>query len=157
MDLRSAHKAPDKPQPRLRLSLSSSLDAGAEDPEYDPCRRTLRPRLAQQTSDPQRSRIRCLRSNPLTPGSEDWGEGDGDDDDDDEEEEEEGEEEEDVREEEEDIKLEEEKSTSHRKARAEENGDIMNGMYDPIGSTLATSTSCRSRSGFSSRRSSFAR
>ncbi|CAL8302485.1 unnamed protein product [Lota lota] len=115
MDLRSAHKAPEKPQPRLRLSLTGSLDPGAKDQEYDPCRRMLRPRPAHQTSDPQ-------RSNPLTPSSEVLGEGD------DEEDEEEEEEEEDERQVEEDIELEEEKNKSHRKAAAEKNGNILNGQ-----------------------------
>ena len=135
MDLRSAHKAPEKPQPRLRLSLTGSLDPGVEDQEYDPCRRMLRPRLAHQTSDPQRSQ----RSSSLTPSNEVWGDGDDEEDEDEEEEEEEEEDEEEEDEEEEeeeeerqveeDIELEEEKNKIHRKATAEKNGNLLNGMY----------------------------
>ncbi|XP_056432572.1 chromobox protein homolog 7 [Gadus chalcogrammus] len=118
MDLRSAHKAPEKPQSRLRLSLTGSLDPGAEDQEYDPCRRMLRPRLAHQTSDPQ-------RSSSLTPSSEVWGDGD---DEEEEEEEEDEVEEEDERQVEEDIELEEEKNKIHRKTMAEKNGNLLKGQ-----------------------------
>ncbi|KAM3859602.1 chromobox protein homolog 7 [Diretmus argenteus] len=73
MDLRSAHKAPEKPPPRLRLSLTRSLDPEVEeDQPYGSCRRTLPPRLAHDKNKPMRSQFRCLNSNLPTPTREDW-------------------------------------------------------------------------------------
>ncbi|KAM4623286.1 chromobox protein homolog 7 [Polymixia lowei] len=136
MDLRSAHKAPEKPQPRLRLSLTRSLDSEEEDQSYKTCRRTLLPRLAHQKIRPQSSEFRCLSSNPPTPTREDWeGEEDEEDDEDEDEEEdeeeveeEEGGEEGDREEEEEEDMEEEEREDTQRKTRSEISGDILNGQ-----------------------------
>ncbi|XP_075890937.1 chromobox protein homolog 7 [Nelusetta ayraudi] len=110
MDLRSAHKPPEKPETRLHLSLTHSLASEDEDPTYSVCgktQRTLRSRSSQQP---------CLDSNPPSP--EDW-EGQGEDSDDEEEEEEEEDDDNDVdyddNEEEEDEEEEEE----------EEEGDFL--------------------------------
>ncbi|XP_044035195.1 chromobox protein homolog 7 isoform X2 [Siniperca chuatsi] len=56
MDLRSAHKTPEKPPPRLRLSLTRSLVPEDEDQPYKP----------------RRSQFKCLDSNPPSPTQEDW-------------------------------------------------------------------------------------
>lgn len=61
MDLRSAHKSPEKPTPRLRLSLSRSLE-----PDTD--------RDHQQFKS-----IHTFSSNPPSPTLEDWEEPDEDD------------------------------------------------------------------------------
>lgn len=74
MDLRSAHKAPDKPPARLRLSLTRSLDPGAEGQAYGACRRSLHPQLARRNSKPRRSQFRCLTSTDRPPTrDQDWG------------------------------------------------------------------------------------
>ncbi|XP_028264517.1 chromobox protein homolog 7 isoform X2 [Parambassis ranga] len=88
MDLRSAHKAPEKPPPRLRLSLMRSVAPEDEDQPYDACR------PHHQISKQRRSRFRCLNSNPPSSTDEDW-EGGGEEEEE-EEEEEDGEEEEEV-------------------------------------------------------------
>lgn len=80
MDLRSAHKPPEKPQTRLHLSLTRSLASEDEDPTYSACGRT------QRTLRSRSSQKLCLDSNPSSP--EDW-DGQGEDSDDDNEEEEE--------------------------------------------------------------------
>ncbi|XP_038592569.1 chromobox protein homolog 7 isoform X1 [Micropterus salmoides] len=56
MDLRSAHKAAEKPSPRLRLSLTRSLVPEDEDQMYKP----------------RRSQFKCFDSNPPSPTQEDW-------------------------------------------------------------------------------------
>lgn len=118
MDLRSAHKPPEKPQTRLHLSLTRSLASEDEDPTFRPCgktQRTLRSRSSQRL---------CLDSNPASPedwegqredsGDEEEEEDDDDDDDDDvdyEDNEEEEEEEDEEEEEEEDFLKEATKKT----------------------------------------------
>ncbi|XP_046888929.1 chromobox protein homolog 7 isoform X2 [Hypomesus transpacificus] len=95
MDLRSAHKAPEKPQARLRLSLTRSLDSGAEEQTYEACRRSLPPRLDDLKNQPHRSQFVCLTAPPRSPTptqNKDWGgreEGNEDEEDMEEEEEEE--------------------------------------------------------------------
>ncbi|XP_071384336.1 chromobox protein homolog 7 [Centroberyx affinis] len=110
MDLRSAHKAPEKP--RLRLSLTRSLDPEADDHMYDACRRTVPPRLAHHKNKPGGPQFRCLNSNSPTPTEEDW----------------EGREEEEEEEEEEDEEEEEEKEEAQRETRTEMSGGILNGQ-----------------------------
>ncbi|XP_029620705.1 chromobox protein homolog 7 [Salmo trutta] len=79
MDLRSAHKALEKPPARLRLSLTRSLESEAEDPTYGACRRSLHPRLAHRKNKPRRSQFMCLASPPGPPNPtkdpthDDWG------------------------------------------------------------------------------------
>ena len=76
MDLRSAHKAPEKPQARLRLSLTRSLDSGAEEQTYEACRRSLPPRLDDLKNQPHRSQFVCLTAPPRSPTptqNKDWG------------------------------------------------------------------------------------
>uniref|UniRef100_A0A8C7UV17 Chromobox homolog 7b n=1 Tax=Oncorhynchus mykiss TaxID=8022 RepID=A0A8C7UV17_ONCMY len=79
MDLRSAHKAPEKPPARLRLSLTRSLDSEAEDPTYGACRRSLHPHLDHHKNKPRRSQFVRLASPPgpptptQDPTHEDWG------------------------------------------------------------------------------------
>ncbi|XP_022054716.2 chromobox protein homolog 7 [Acanthochromis polyacanthus] len=70
MDLRSAHKTPEKPPPRLRLSLTRSLVPEDEDQPYSVHRRDPQPHLAHQKSS--RSQFRCLNSNSPSPTQEDW-------------------------------------------------------------------------------------
>ncbi|XP_008304597.1 chromobox protein homolog 7 [Stegastes partitus] len=72
MDLRSAHKTPEKPPPRLRLSLTRSLVPEDEDQPYDDCRQGPGPHLAHRKSKQRRSQFRCLNSNPPSPTQEDW-------------------------------------------------------------------------------------
>uniref|UniRef100_A0A4W5QFL5 Chromobox homolog 7b n=1 Tax=Hucho hucho TaxID=62062 RepID=A0A4W5QFL5_9TELE len=78
MDLRSAHKAPEKPPARLRLSLTRSLDSEAEDPTFGACRRSLYPHLAHKNK-PRKSQFVRLASppGPPTPTQDpthtDWG------------------------------------------------------------------------------------
>lgn len=86
MDLRSAHKPPEKPQTRLHLSLTRSLASEDEDPTYSACGRTQRTLRSRSSQKP------CLDSDPSSP--EDW-DGQGEDSDDDNEEEEEEEEDDD--------------------------------------------------------------
>ncbi|KAM9425889.1 chromobox protein homolog 7 [Pholidichthys leucotaenia] len=65
MDLRSAHKTPEKPAPRLRLSLTRSLLHEDED---------LQTQVAHRKSKQRRSRFRCHHSNSPSPRQEDWDE-----------------------------------------------------------------------------------
>ncbi len=69
MDLRSAHKTPEKPPPRLRLSLTRSLVSEDEDQPYSACRQDPQP---HQNSKSRRSQFKCLDSNPPSPTEEDW-------------------------------------------------------------------------------------
>ncbi|XP_014062665.1 chromobox protein homolog 7 [Salmo salar] len=79
MDLRSAHKVPEKPPARLRLSLTRSLDSEAEDPTYGACRRSVHPHLDHHKNKPRRSQFVRLASPPgpptptQDPTHEDWG------------------------------------------------------------------------------------
>ncbi|XP_029312021.1 LOW QUALITY PROTEIN: chromobox protein homolog 7 [Cottoperca gobio] len=70
MDLRSAHKTPEQPPPRLRLSLTRSLLPEDEDQPYGACRRD--PQLEHREVQPRRSKFTCLDSNPPSPTQEDW-------------------------------------------------------------------------------------
>nr|XP_040032711.1 chromobox protein homolog 7 isoform X2 [Gasterosteus aculeatus aculeatus] len=99
MDLRSAHKPPEQPPPRLRLSLTRSLppDDGDEG----------RPAHGEYT---------CLDSDPPSPSHEDWEE---------EEQEEEEEEEEDVESREEEEEQEKEEAI---KQKTENSGGTVNGQ-----------------------------
>lgn len=73
MDLRSAHKATEKPPARLRLSLTRSLDPEfEEDLSYGACRRILPPRLVHRKNKPRTSQFGCLTSNPPTPTRGYW-------------------------------------------------------------------------------------
>ncbi|KAF7204817.1 chromobox protein homolog 7 isoform X2 [Nothobranchius furzeri] len=73
MDLRSAHKIPSKPSPRLRLSLTRSLDHDDNDDEtWVACR--LRSRTVHHKSKKTRSRNRCFDSTPSSSSQEDWDE-----------------------------------------------------------------------------------
>lgn len=109
MDLRSAHKIPEKPAPRLRLSLTRSLL-----PEDD--------QLYRQESQAQlrRKEFRCFNSNPPSPRQENWEEqGEEDEEEDDEEEEENSMEDDEDREEEQE---------ETQKNTAKESNGILNGM-----------------------------
>ncbi|XP_029953592.1 chromobox protein homolog 7 [Salarias fasciatus] len=66
MDLRSAHRPPEKPAPRLRLSLTRSLPSEDEDPTFGACRRSL------HRKSKQRSQIRCLSSSSSSSTPDDW-------------------------------------------------------------------------------------
>ncbi|XP_039992133.1 chromobox protein homolog 7 [Xiphias gladius] len=125
MDLRSAHKTPEKTPPRLRLSLTRSLVPEDEDAPYSVCREDPRPPLAHHKNKHRRSQFRCLDSNPPSPTQEDW-EGLG---------EEEEEEEEDNVEDEEDR--EEEDPEVAQKETAEKNRGILNGQERTDGWTSA--------------------
>ncbi|XP_026171638.1 chromobox protein homolog 7 isoform X2 [Mastacembelus armatus] len=72
MDLRSAHKTPEEPPPRLRLSLTRSLLPEDEDVPYSPCVQDPRPQMAHHKSKPRRPQFRCLDSNPPSPNQDDW-------------------------------------------------------------------------------------
>ncbi|KAM4527080.1 chromobox protein homolog 7 [Fundulus diaphanus] len=73
MDLRSAHKIPAKPPPRLRLSLTRSLVADEEDDEtYVPCGAGSRIQPAHRKSKHRGPQSRCLNVTPLSPSQEDW-------------------------------------------------------------------------------------
>lgn len=72
MDLRSAHKTPEKPPPRLRLSLTRSLVSEDEDQPYGDCRQEPEPEQAHRKSKPRRSQLKCLDSNPPSPSQDDW-------------------------------------------------------------------------------------
>ncbi|XP_051273878.1 chromobox protein homolog 7 [Dicentrarchus labrax] len=113
MDLRSAHKTPEKPPPRLHLSLTRSLLSEDEDQPYSACRQD--PQLARRKSEPRRSQFKCLDSNPSSPTQEDW-ESRGEE-----------EEEEDNIEYEEDIDEEEEKEEA-LKETTEKSGGILSGQ-----------------------------
>ncbi|XP_035000864.1 chromobox protein homolog 7 [Hippoglossus stenolepis] len=89
MDLRSAHKIPEKAPPRLRLSLTRSLVPEDVDDPYGACRLNCKPGSSE---------FRSLDSNPPSPTQEDW-EGLGEEDEEEEEEEEEDAEDEEDREE----------------------------------------------------------
>ncbi|CAG04517.1 unnamed protein product, partial [Tetraodon nigroviridis] len=73
MDLRSAHKAPETPQPRRRLSLSRSPLSEDEDPLDQDCGRGPGPGQAQARG---RVHFRGLSSQPPSPAQEDWEAGD---------------------------------------------------------------------------------
>ncbi|TDG98310.1 hypothetical protein EPR50_G00216940 [Perca flavescens] len=116
MDLRSAHKTPEQPGPRLRLSLTRSLLPGDEEGQsYGACRHE--PQLAHPGSRPSRSQFMCLDSNPPSPTQEDW-EGRGEDE----------EEEEDNVESEEDGEEEEEEKEEALKESSEKSGGTLNGQ-----------------------------
>ncbi|XP_047234124.1 chromobox protein homolog 7 isoform X2 [Girardinichthys multiradiatus] len=73
MDLRSAHKIPPKPPPRLRLSLTRSLVPKEEDETYVPCRPGYQIQPAHQKKIKQkRSQSRWLNLNLQSPFQEDW-------------------------------------------------------------------------------------
>ncbi|MEQ2221423.1 hypothetical protein ILYODFUR_015777 [Ilyodon furcidens] len=72
MDLRSAHKIPPKPPPRLRLSLTRSLVPEEEDETYVPCRPGYQIQPAHRKSKQKRSQSRCLNLNLQSPLQEDW-------------------------------------------------------------------------------------
>lgn len=110
MDLRSAHKTPETPPPRVRLSLTRSLVSQDERHSYDACKKDPQTHLEHRKSQSRRSHFTCLDSDPPSPTQEDW--------------EEEGEEEEDnvedgENEEEEDQ---EEEEKEKEEARGEERG-----------------------------------
>ncbi len=123
MDLRSAHKTPEKSSPRLRLSLTRSLVSEDEDQPYDACRQDPQPQ-----SKSRRSQYKCLDSNPPSPTQEDW-EGRGEEEE--EEEEEEDEEDDDVEDEEDrdEEEEEEEEKEEDLKETTEKSGCILNGKY----------------------------
>lgn len=77
MDLRSAHKTPEKPPPRLRLSLTRSLVSEDEDQLDEDCRQESGPGQARRKGKVQ---FKCLNSQPPSPAQEDW---DGEDEDED--------------------------------------------------------------------------
>nr|XP_020443542.1 chromobox protein homolog 7-like [Monopterus albus] len=76
MDLRSAHKPPEKPPPHLRLSMTRSLvpedEDEDEDEPYSSCRQGPQPQMTHLRSKSRRSQFRCFDSNPPSPGQEDW-------------------------------------------------------------------------------------
>lgn len=72
MDLRSAHKTPEKPPPRRRLSLTRSLVSEDEDQPYGACRQEPRPEQTHRKSEPRRSALTCLDSDTPSPTQEDW-------------------------------------------------------------------------------------
>ncbi|KAM9336595.1 chromobox protein homolog 7 [Symphorus nematophorus] len=72
MDLRSSHKTPETPPPRLRLSLTRSLASEDEDQPYSACRQDPQPQPAHRKSKARRSQFKCLDSNPPSPTQEDW-------------------------------------------------------------------------------------
>ncbi|XP_029978316.1 chromobox protein homolog 7 [Sphaeramia orbicularis] len=72
MDLRSAHKTPEKPMPRLRLSLTRSLEPDDEDQPYLSCMQTPQPQIAHRKSKCRRSQFKYFNSNPPSPTQENW-------------------------------------------------------------------------------------
>lgn len=72
MDLRSAHKTPEKPPPQLHLSLTRSLVPEDEDEAYSDCGQDAQPQMAYCKSKSRKSHFRCLDSNPPSPTEEDW-------------------------------------------------------------------------------------
>ncbi|KAM4716370.1 chromobox protein homolog 7 [Anableps anableps] len=68
MDLRSAHKIPAKPPPRLRLSLTRSLVPDEEDESYLPCSPGSRTQPAHQKS----KQSRCLNLNLQSSSQGEW-------------------------------------------------------------------------------------
>ncbi|XP_062299169.1 chromobox protein homolog 7 [Scomber scombrus] len=107
MDLRSAHKTPEQPPPRLRLSLTRSLVPEDEDQPYCPCKHAPQQQQQQQQAHRKCKQMRpqfgFFNSNPPSPTQEDWKSGgeeeEEDEDEDDEEEEDNVEDEEDMEEE----------------------------------------------------------
>lgn len=80
MDLRSAHKSPEKAAPRLRLSLTRSLlseDEEQDQPDED-CGRESGPGQAHPKGGSMQ--LKCLSSQPPSPAQEDWEGEDGDED-----------------------------------------------------------------------------
>lgn len=73
MDLRSAHKAPEKPPPRLRLSLTRSLVSEDEEQLDEDCRQESGPGQA-----PAKGKVpcKCLNSQPPSPVADHWQGGD---------------------------------------------------------------------------------
>lgn len=131
MDLRSAHKTLDKASPRLRLSLTRSLDPEEEEDEtYRPsCRRAPQPQ--HRKSMKRRSQLRCLNSNPSSPSEEDWN-SPGEEEEEEENVEEDEEEEENVEEEEE----EEDNVENDKEATTERSGGF--GKWVSVSLTLVT-------------------
>ncbi|XP_047465650.1 chromobox protein homolog 7 [Mugil cephalus] len=112
MDLRSAHKTPEKPPPRLRLSLTRSLLPDDEEQMYAASRQVPR-QLAHRKSRPSRSEmVRCLDSNPPSPTEEDW----------------EGEEAEEEDEEEEEDNVEDDEGRDVEEEEAKKTKGILNGQ-----------------------------
>ncbi|XP_039472778.1 chromobox protein homolog 7 [Oreochromis aureus] len=111
MDLRSAHKIPEKPEPRLRLSLTRSL---LPEDDHQSYRQESR---AQHRL--RRKEFRCFNSNPPSPRQENWVEHGEED-----EEEEDEEEEENSMEDDEDREEEQEET---QKNTAKESNGILNG------------------------------
>lgn len=70
MDLRSAHKIPEKPPPRLRLSLTRSLGPNDEDEPYGPSRPDSQPTHLKSLQ--RRSLDTCLISDSPSPTQQDW-------------------------------------------------------------------------------------
>ncbi|XP_056286433.1 uncharacterized protein cbx7b [Pseudoliparis swirei] len=71
MDLRSAHKTPEQPPPRLRLSLLPEDEDEEEDEDEDEEEDEDRDPQYRE-SEPRRSQHTCLDSNPPSPTQEDW-------------------------------------------------------------------------------------
>lgn len=69
MDLRSAHKTPEKPPARLRLSLTRSLVSEDEDQLDEDCGQESGPGQAHRKGKVQ---FKCLNSQPPSPAREDW-------------------------------------------------------------------------------------
>lgn len=112
MDLRSAHKIPEKPEPRLRLSLTRSLLPEDDHQSYR--------QESQAQHRLRRKEFRCFNSNPPSPRQENWVEhGEEDEEEDDEEEEENSMEDDEDREEEQE---------ETQKNTAKESNGILNGM-----------------------------
>ncbi|XP_068610846.1 chromobox protein homolog 7 [Brachionichthys hirsutus] len=72
MDLRSAHKIPEEPPPRLRLSLTRSLVSEDVVQPFGVCRRNPRPEDAHRGDQPRRPRCQRRGSNRPSPSQEDW-------------------------------------------------------------------------------------
>ncbi|CAJ1080646.1 chromobox protein homolog 7 [Xyrichtys novacula] len=72
MDLRSAHKTPETPPPRVRLSLTRSLVSEDEGQLYSDCREDPQTELEHQKSKSGSLQFKCLDSNPPSPTQEDW-------------------------------------------------------------------------------------
>lgn len=114
MDLRSAHKTPEKPPPRLRLSLTRSL---LPEDDHQPYRQGSQTQRSHHRSKQRREELRCLDSNPPSPTQENW----------EEQVEDEEEEEESSTEDDEDRGEEEEREEAQKDAAKKRNG-ILNGM-----------------------------
>lgn len=75
MDLRSAHKAPEKPPGHLCLSPNHSLDSAAEDKLYGACRRSHLSPLSHRRNRPRRTRFVSLGPSSHSssiPTEEEW-------------------------------------------------------------------------------------